>query len=102
MPQLNSPSGAHTIRYYGFYSNKSRGMRVKSADFAEEDTLQRKLSRFRWAALIKRVYEVDPLICPHYGQEMRILKHCNLWVEPVPEARRHSLLSQNISPWTSF
>ena len=26
--------GEHTIRYYGFYSNKARVMRVKSANFA--------------------------------------------------------------------
>jgi hypothetical protein len=44
--------------------------------------------------LIKRVYEVDPLSCPHYGGEMKvvvlieptqaeviekILTHCGLW-----------------------
>ena len=49
----------------------------------------------RWAALIKRVYEVDPLRCPMCGAIMRIvafiegrvqpavveriLKHCGLW-----------------------
>jgi hypothetical protein len=49
-----------------------------------------------WAALIKCVYEVDPLKCPKCGGEMRIvpfidenaiirkiLKHCGLWKEPV-------------------
>ncbi|NQZ68489.1 MAG: hypothetical protein HRT89_10515 [Lentisphaeria bacterium] len=25
-----------------------------------------------WAALIKRVYEVDSLCCPHCGEQMRI------------------------------
>ena len=48
--------------------------------------------------LIKRVYEVDPLCCPHCGGEMkvvafieppqgevieRILRHCGLW-DPRP------------------
>ncbi len=85
-------------------------MRAKFANFAEpdveiaedEDTLDRKLARSRWAALIKRVYEEDPLICPHCGQQMRIiafiekrnqydvieriLKHCNLWREPAKRA----------------
>ena len=51
-----------------------------------------------WAMLIKRVYEVDPLTCPHCGGEMkvisfiernqrevieRILRHCGLWEGPI-------------------
>ena len=101
--------GVHTIRYYGWYSNKARGVRAKCVNIAEqevylteEDTLDRKFARSRWAALIKRVFEVDPLICPHCGKEMRIiafiekhnqydlieriLKHCNLWREPAKRA----------------
>jgi hypothetical protein len=48
-----------------------------------------------WAALIKYVYEVDPLKCPKCGSKMRvisfiekdtviekILRHCGLWKEP--------------------
>jgi hypothetical protein len=30
-------------------------------------------SRLSWAKLIRRVYEVDPLLCPFCGAEMRIL-----------------------------
>lgn len=50
-----------------------------------------------WAALIKAVFEVDPLKCPKCGGIMKIvsfieeddvirkiLKHCNLWKEPAP------------------
>ncbi len=52
-----------------------------------------------WAALIKCVYEVDPLKCPECGGTMRIisfierhlsdviekiLRHCNLWKEELP------------------
>ena len=55
-----------------------------------------KQGRKRWAALIKQVYEVDPLSCPKCGAEMKIiafiegrqeavvekiLKHCGLWNE---------------------
>ncbi len=103
--------GEHTVRYYGFYSNKSRGMRAKTAteknieavvDVEEEDTPFRKTCRSRWAAMIKKVYEVDPLKCPKCSGQMRIisfieakdqmdviekiLKHCNLWVEPAERA----------------
>lgn len=62
------------VRYFGWYSNKARWQRAKSErhkknnketgiDISEEDTPCRKLSRMQWAALIKRVYEVDPLLC---------------------------------------
>ena len=29
--------------------------------------------RRRWAELIRRVYEVDPLVCPRCGSEMRVI-----------------------------
>ena len=32
-----------------------------------------KAARSTWARLIKKVYEVDPLICPHCGGQMRFL-----------------------------
>ena len=100
--------GAQTVRYYGWYSNKACGMRAKAAEAArakqagniepvtdDSDTPYRKLCRMRWASLIKRVYEVDPVCCPQCGGTMaivafieqkdqadvieRILKHCRLW-----------------------
>ena len=52
---------------------------------------------FDWAALIQRVYEIDPLKCPNRGGEMKfisfiekrqvgviekILRHCGLWIDP--------------------
>ena len=70
-----------------------------TADAEEEDTPSRKTCRSRWASLIKKVYEVDPLKCPKCSGRMRIisfiekkdqmdviekiLRHCKLWVEPV-------------------
>ncbi len=52
-----------------------------------------------WARLIRRVYEVDPLVCPACGAGMRliavidddfvvrkILKHLSLWEEPRTRA----------------
>ena len=53
-------------------------------------------ARKRWAALIKQVYETDPMACLKCGSEMkiiafierhqtgvieRILRHCGLWEE---------------------
>ena len=90
--------GEHLIRYYGFYSNKSRGLRAKGqpASTAAPNSApapSAKQARKRWAALIKQVYEIDPLSCPNCGGEMkvisfiersqsevieRILRHCGL------------------------
>jgi hypothetical protein len=92
--------GEHQIRYYGWYSNKKRGMQEKQVyapGQPEPDTAFRRKCRLTWAALIKCVYEVDPLKCPKCGGEMRIvsfidenaiiekiLKHCGLWKEQAP------------------
>ena len=104
--------GMQMVRYYGWYSNKMRGQRAKRADSATQDTTAiemddkdtpyRRLCRMRWAALIKRVYEVDPLFCPKCGGTMKIvafiekrdqaeviekiLKHCGMWDRPASRA----------------
>jgi len=73
-------AGEHLIRYYGFYSNKSRGLRGQAqvqpggATVPESaPTPSAKEARKRWAALIKQVYEVDPLVCPKCGGQMKII-----------------------------
>jgi hypothetical protein len=96
--------GEHQIRYYGFYSNKSRGMRrereAKQWDpFLIPMPEPPKRCSATWAMLIKHVYEVDPLACPNCGEQMkvvsliearqqdvvqRVLKHTGLWLEPAP------------------
>jgi len=98
--------GEHQVRYYGWYSNKKRGMREKkkpkvnsSSGSDDSDTPYRKKCRMTWAALIKAVFEVDPLKCPKCGATMKIvsfieeddvirkiLKHCNLWKEEAPRS----------------
>ena len=106
--------GEHLVRYYGWYSNKSRGLRAKQARQAQDqgagsaqspsgrsaDTPGLRRRRMRWAELIRRVYEVDPLLCPKCGGTMKviafierrdqaatvekILRHCGLWTDPPP------------------
>ena len=103
------PKGAHLIRYYGWYSNKSRGMRRKAAERlaalaspvtpSEPEPPAKVRCSQTWAMLIKRVYEVDPLACPQCGGTMkvlsfieppqgavieRILRHCGLWRGSLP------------------
>ena len=76
----------HLVRYYGAYSNVARGKRNKSAATAEPSSpdeppegatipegAHRAALRRRWAELIRRVYEVDPLVCPRCGSEMRVI-----------------------------
>jgi hypothetical protein len=98
------PKGSHLIRYYGWYSNKSRGMRKKaeaeaSPASSSEETAPTGSSQ-SWAMLIKRVYEVDPLCCLECGQMQmvsfiappqadvieEVLKYCGLWQSRSPRA----------------
>jgi hypothetical protein len=94
---LHIKKNEQMVRYYGFYSNKSRGMRKKSINTEEVPALVnteqgRKKFRQNWARLIQKIYEVDPLICPKCNGEMRIiafieqpliikkiLKHLGIW-----------------------
>jgi hypothetical protein len=78
----------HLVRYYGWYSNVSRGKRRKAdaelgllapAGFGgpscddRDRTPNARVLRRSWAQLIKRIYEVDPLVCPSCGSEMKVV-----------------------------
>jgi hypothetical protein len=65
---------------------------------SDPDTAFRRKCRMTWAALIKAVYEVDPLKCQNCGGTMKIvafieqksavekiLRHCELW--KIPQVR---------------
>jgi hypothetical protein len=69
--------GQVTVRYYGLYANAHRGKIKKTSLEAFplriiEDKLQPIPSK-GWAEMIRKVYEVDPLLCPKCGAEMRII-----------------------------
>jgi hypothetical protein len=108
------PDREHLIRYYGWYSNKSRGQRTHrlapaaATNPAPAQPPTAPEARKGWAALIKQVYELDPLRCAKCGSEMKIiafiqrhqteviekiLRHCGLWEQspargpPAPEER---------------
>jgi hypothetical protein len=90
--------GEQMVRYYGYYSNVSRGKRQKEgSDEAVPCILEPqgdvKALRKSWARLIQKIYEVDPLICPKCQGTMRIissiedpsvirdiLNHLGLWL----------------------
>ena len=105
--------GEHLVRYFGWYSHRHRGTRAKLSDDSSSDGLRIDRSALEassdsqvprpgsvrtWAALIKRIFEVDPLECPQCGKQMkvisfierrqqvvieRILRHCGLWEGPI-------------------
>ena len=65
------------VRYTGYYSNVCRGKRKKQgrgqSDYVIEDEEYNKSCSKSWARLIKKIYEVDPLLCPKCGGSMRII-----------------------------
>jgi hypothetical protein len=70
--------GEQMVRYYGFYSNVSRGKRQKTGnDGAVAYILEPQISdnafRKNRARLIQKIYEVDPLVCPSCQGAMRVI-----------------------------
>jgi hypothetical protein len=69
--------GQVMVRYYGLYANAHRG-KVKKASLSPsalrmaEDDLTRIPSK-GWAEMIRKVYEVDPMVCPKCGSRMKVV-----------------------------
>jgi len=105
--------GEQMVRYYGHYSNVSRGRRKKAqTDDQTPYILEPKLTdmafRRNWSRLIQEIYEVDPLTCAKCQGQMRvitfienkaiakkILKHFGIWEvkrKPRPRANAPPLI----------
>jgi hypothetical protein len=97
------PKHKQLIRRYGLYASRSRGkwdgtdhvVRLAPEGWKEkkeieapapkkteeqENAVGNKKQRSTWAKLIKRVYGIDPLICPKCGTDMKIIA---IIMEPV-------------------
>jgi hypothetical protein len=65
------------VRYYGRYSSRARGSEHERPDPDESDAETRgharQAAKAAWAKLIRKVYEVDPLLCPKCGAQMRVI-----------------------------
>jgi len=65
------------VRYYGGYSSRTRGSERERPEIEEPDpestSQARQAAKAAWAKLIRKVYEVDPLICPQCGAQMRVI-----------------------------
>ena len=101
--------GEQMSRYYGRYSNASRGKRrqactpatvqgISPASDCDEHSPAECFSQQRrrsWARLLRKVYEIDPLQCPQCGHPLeiialieqgsvirKILQHLDRWEQP--------------------
>jgi hypothetical protein len=74
--------GQHGTRYYGIYANRSRLSAPLSKNEAaelpaiprpgDEDSDFAKSRRASWARLLRKIFEVDPMLCP-CGGKMKIV-----------------------------
>ena len=69
--------GQVTVRYYGLYANAHRGKVKKwsqvplALGMIEEEL--RPIPSKGWAEMIRKVYEIDPLLCPSCGGQMKVI-----------------------------
>ena len=69
--------GQVTVRYYGLYANAHRGKLRKanllpvSLGMMEEELPP--IPSKGWAEMIRKVYEVDPMVCPQCGATMKVI-----------------------------
>ncbi|MEN9676369.1 MAG: hypothetical protein RIS76_2265 [Verrucomicrobiota bacterium] len=94
--------GAQMVRYYGLYSNKSRGFRSRTNPAAKATWPKgsppppTQLPNRKWRDLIRQAWHSDPLPCPECGKAMgfialieepvaieKILRHLNQWCGPA-------------------
>jgi ribosomal protein S27E len=74
--------GQVTVRYYGLYANAHRG-KIKARHEAfplrmvEEEL--RPVPAKGWAEMIRKVYEVDPMVCPQCGGQMKVVSFLTDW-----------------------
>jgi hypothetical protein len=68
--------GQVTVRYYGLYAN-AHGGKVKKASLGPFPLRMveelRPIPSMGWAEMIRRVYEVDPTVCPECGGQMKVI-----------------------------
>ena len=81
--------GQHLTRYYGAYANRARrlfraadeesngggagGPQLDADALADQESEFASARRQSWARLLRKVLEVDPLLCPQCKVEMKIV-----------------------------
>jgi len=107
------------VRYYGIYSNAHRGKVRKTGVSSSHPLIIEEEERFvvsrGWAEMIKKIYEVDPLLCPRCGGQMsiltfieepkvidKIIRHLNLTfkaIRPPPPQAQLSIAAEELSEY---
>jgi len=68
--QIPAP-GQHLVRYYGWYGNRARGARKEHGVGVPVEVSLPSTPRSRnWARLLRKIFEVDPMLCPQCGVKM--------------------------------
>ncbi len=90
------PKGVQYIRRYGLYASRTRGKWTEHPEIIrhapsgwkvaqqessgnkknideEESKVSDRTSRKAWARLLTKVYEIDPMVCPKCGSEMKVI-----------------------------
>jgi hypothetical protein len=68
--------GQVTVRYYGLYANAHRGKVKKIHQAFPLQMVEQELRPIPskgWAEMIRKVYEVDPMLCPQCGGTMKVI-----------------------------
>ena len=67
--------GQDMVRYYGLYANAHRGKvrKAKPVPLTLMEDEPRRLPSKGWAEMIRKVYEVEPLLCSHCGGRMKVI-----------------------------
>ncbi len=68
--------GQVTVRYYGLYANAHRGKiqsRHKAFPLRMVEQQLRPIPSKGWAEMIRKVYEVGPMVCPQCGGTMKVI-----------------------------
>jgi len=68
--------GQVTVRYYGLYANAHRGKIRKAGQAAVAPLIMEELRPIPskgWAEMIRQVYEVDPMVCPRCGGQIKVI-----------------------------
>ena len=78
----------HMVRYYGAYANRARRLyrpagesgadpvgevEAEDAPPCDAEAAWQRARRQAWARLLARIYEVDPLVCPRCGEELKVV-----------------------------
>jgi hypothetical protein len=107
-------SRQHMVRYYGSYANRARrlyrppvdgpeaGKTASSGPRPDEDEQDAwvRARRRSWARLIARIYEVDPLVCPRCGHELKVVAAITdaVTIDRILEHRRRVGLRSPFEP----